>query len=504
MYTCLRRVNFVRFGGGVVIYVCYREKYSFQGIPEKTLNLFEDKLTSTVFLLLALIMWGSYAQAASVTLSWDAPTVNEDGSPLTDLSHYTVHWGESSSFTSVMNAGSSTTATVSGLAMGKTYTFAVKAVDYAGNQSAYSNFVTVTIPVSDGDNDGVNDDLDNCPSVNNPAQTDSDGDGVGDSCDPDFDPAEAATVLSDFDGDGYSDIGITFTAGSKKASRKRSRNRSKALRYFRILYSSDDATAEYQLGTVKSVQVHGDYNGDGKTDLAVATRGKRNLLWQIRDSQSGAVSEVEFGSKKDIAIGGCSFDRDSKSELTVISRRGVLRYRRSSDNGEGTVALSGLKKAASLYCADIDGDGIDEIFGLKKKSGRGRRSKSTFVGYTLAGKQIFSVKVKGANGITAADMNGDGIKEPAYYSLSRRSRAINFYFMAKNIFVPVNIPRSKEMVPGIYMSDSGQALSGMLFLLPKSKLAKFLFDDLSQSAVNLSGARRIELLSARQGRVKRK
>jgi rhodanese-related sulfurtransferase len=36
----------------------------------------------------------------------------------------------------------------------------------------------------DSDGDGVNDDLDNCPDVNNPTQRDSDGDGGGDTCDP--------------------------------------------------------------------------------------------------------------------------------------------------------------------------------------------------------------------------------------------------------------------------------------------------------------------------------
>jgi len=36
---------------------------------------------------------------------------------------------------------------------------------------------------SDTDNDGIGDACDNCPAVFNPVQTDSDGDGDGDACD---------------------------------------------------------------------------------------------------------------------------------------------------------------------------------------------------------------------------------------------------------------------------------------------------------------------------------
>lgn len=39
-------------------------------------------------------------------------------------------------------------------------------------------------PNVDTDGDGVIDDFDDCPTVANPAQTDSDGDGIGDACDP--------------------------------------------------------------------------------------------------------------------------------------------------------------------------------------------------------------------------------------------------------------------------------------------------------------------------------
>jgi len=43
-----------------------------------------------------------------------------------------------------------------------------------------------TVDCRDSDQDGINDDLDNCPDNYNPSQADSDRDGVGNVCDPDF------------------------------------------------------------------------------------------------------------------------------------------------------------------------------------------------------------------------------------------------------------------------------------------------------------------------------
>jgi len=56
---------------------------------------------------------------------------------------------------------------------------------------------------NDGDNDGISDDLDNCPLISNPNQEDDDSDGIGNLCDDDYmDPLEPLAICEN----GFADI----------------------------------------------------------------------------------------------------------------------------------------------------------------------------------------------------------------------------------------------------------------------------------------------------------
>jgi len=82
----------------------------------------------------------------------------------------------------------------------------ILAPGYGGNlRPAGLAEVEAYVCATDYDNDGVIDEVDNCPSVFNPDQLDSDGDGIGDVCDncPDIPNPDQA----DIDSDGIGDVG---------------------------------------------------------------------------------------------------------------------------------------------------------------------------------------------------------------------------------------------------------------------------------------------------------
>ena len=92
---------------------------------------------------------------SSITLSWNTPTENTDGSPYTDSSGYRVYYNQGTdpnNFTTQYNFSDSafinrayTESTISNLTVGTSWCFAVTAVDTSGNESNLSTVICATI-----------------------------------------------------------------------------------------------------------------------------------------------------------------------------------------------------------------------------------------------------------------------------------------------------------------------------------------------------------------------
>ena len=85
--------------------------------------------------------------SGSVTLAWQAPTENTDGSPLTNLHSYKIHYGtRSGQYTTTIDVNNSglTRYVVDSLSPG-TYYFAITAVAASGAESDFSGEASKTI-----------------------------------------------------------------------------------------------------------------------------------------------------------------------------------------------------------------------------------------------------------------------------------------------------------------------------------------------------------------------
>ena len=87
------------------------------------------------------------SNTGAATLSWEAPTSNTDGTPLTDLNGYRIYYGSSAtnlSQTVQITSVGMQTYVIDNLPAGTWY-FAIMAVTSAGTESALSNIVSESI-----------------------------------------------------------------------------------------------------------------------------------------------------------------------------------------------------------------------------------------------------------------------------------------------------------------------------------------------------------------------
>ena len=103
-----------------------------------------------VLIIIFLLVWIRLSTAESVSLRWDAPITNTDGTPLTDLAGFNIYQGTTTGvYGTPVDVGNTLCTIISGLSAGTTYYFAVTAYDISANESGYSNEVNKLIATGD-------------------------------------------------------------------------------------------------------------------------------------------------------------------------------------------------------------------------------------------------------------------------------------------------------------------------------------------------------------------
>ena len=151
----------------------------------------------------APVLDSATAGDSSTDLAWTAPT-SDGGAAITD---YEYRLDGSGDWTSLSTTG--TSATVTGLTNGVTYSIEIRAVNEAGNGGS-SNAVSVTPINPDSDSDGVTD-AQEAINGTDPNKADTDGDGKNDGAEGTTDSDNDGTIdalessVTDTDNDGVPD-----------------------------------------------------------------------------------------------------------------------------------------------------------------------------------------------------------------------------------------------------------------------------------------------------------
>lgn len=163
---------------------------------------------------------------------------------------------------------------------------------------------------------------------------------------------------ADYDGDGKTDIAVY---DGRRASTSAPQT------FFYIINSSDNTVRIEQFGTRLDIgTLMGDYDGDGKADLAVyrngATTGAQSTFW-IKRSSDGQIYSYDWGISNDRPFIG-DFDGDGKSDLAVArvnqATGDSTAYIARSSDGQFDIRAVPFP-GTFIVPGDYDGDGKTDI-----------------------------------------------------------------------------------------------------------------------------------------------
>ncbi len=223
-----------------------------------------------------------------------------------------------------------------------------------------------------------------------------------------FGQASDRIAPADYDGDGRTDIAVfrdTVPGAGNSA-------------YFYITNSSDNSFRPEQFGATGDVPVSGDWDGDGKADLAVyrdgsLTGGQSSFLYRPSSAPGVDSRTIVWGNAGDKPLVG-DFDGDRRLDAAVFRPSNATWYILRSSNNQRIELAFGLSMDIPVP-ADYDGDGTTNIAVFRPSTG-------TWYTSTNPATNFGAVQF-GANGDlpVPADYDGDGRADVAVFRPSNGS-----------------------------------------------------------------------------------
>ncbi len=195
---------------------------------------------------------------------------------------------------------------------------------------------------------------------------------------------QSAVRRRDFDGDGKSDLAV-FRNGT----------------WF-VLKSSDQSFIAQQFGLGTDVLTPADFDGDNKTDFAVF----RNGTWYILNSQNNSFRAVPFGLADDVPV-PADYDGDGKADVAVFRPSNGTWYFLNSFNGTFRAVQFGQNGDVPVT-GDYDGDGTADLAIYRPSNGTWALQYSSGGGRTTFFGTSGDVPVQG-------DYDGDGKTDIAVF-----------------------------------------------------------------------------------------
>ncbi|MCI5064777.1 VCBS repeat-containing protein [bacterium] len=214
--------------------------------------------------------------------------------------------------------------------------------------------------------------------------------------------------LFDRDGDGTSDLVTVYDQADNSPNEL----------VYTIRNSSTGEVARIEFGSSGDTPAHGDYDGDGVTDLAVVREGDENFRWIIRNEDEENTS-FPFGVPEDYLLVGCDFDRDGSADPAVYRPGTGIMYANAADETESlSIDFGETEEPTHFRCADFTGDGATELlFALRSEEGY------RIALFTLDAEEHYSFSTVSSQNLLIADLNGDDLLDFALFQkVGRKGR----------------------------------------------------------------------------------